>query len=82
MSPFSGEGVNMAMLDAAELALALAEQTDWSAAVATYEARMFARANEAAAGAAAGLDGAIAEDGLAHVLGFFRSMQAAAAPGA
>jgi 2-polyprenyl-6-methoxyphenol hydroxylase-like FAD-dependent oxidoreductase len=81
MSPFSGEGVNMAMLDAAELALALASEADGSRAVAGYEERMFARARDAAAGAAAALDGAIAEDGLAHVLEVFRSMQPTAAAG-
>jgi hypothetical protein len=42
---------------------------------------MFARARDAAAGAAQGLDGAIAEDGLAHVLEVFRSMQPGIAAG-
>jgi len=73
MPPFSGEGVNMAMLDALELALALTEHADWSRAVADYEERMFVRAAEAAAGAMQGLD-FISEDGLAHVLGHYESL--------
>jgi 2-polyprenyl-6-methoxyphenol hydroxylase-like FAD-dependent oxidoreductase len=74
MSPFSGEGVNMAMLDAAELALGLVEDSDWSRAVAAYEARMFARAAEAAAGAMEGLD-FVSEHALAHVLAHFEEIQ-------
>lgn len=73
MSPFSGEGVNMAMLDAAELAVALADHppSDWSRAVAAYEEQMFVRAAEAAAGAAAGLEGFFADDALAHAVAHF-----------
>jgi len=73
MSPFSGEGVNMAMLDGAELALRLLEEPDWSRAVARYEEQMFVRAAEAAAGAREGLD-FVSDDALAHVLEHFRSI--------
>ncbi len=70
MSPFGGDGVNLAMVDAAELAVGLADAvtaaTDPSAAVASVEAAMFARAAGPAAGAAAGVDGAISADGLGH----------------
>src|SRR5659263_353519 len=52
MSPFGGDGVNNAMLDAAELARLLIERSDWAAAVAEYEALMFARVVESAEGAA------------------------------
>jgi putative sterol carrier protein len=51
MAPFSGEGVNMAMLDGLDLATQLAATSDWSEAVAGYEERMFERAASAAAGA-------------------------------
>lgn len=74
MPPFSGEGVNIAMLDAADLALSLAESSDWTRAVAGYEERMFARAAEAAAGAVEGLS-FVSEDALAHVLAHFQSIQ-------
>ena len=56
MSPFGGEGVNAAMLDAVELARHLVGSPDWREAVRTYEAEMFARvagpAGEAAEAAA------------------------------
>jgi len=77
MPPFSGEGVNMAMLDAAELALGLAEDSNWSSAVAAFEERMFVRAAEAAAGAMQGLD-LLSENGLEHALEHFRSIQQSA----
>ncbi len=48
MSPFGGEGVNAAMLDAAELARHLIEDKNWPDAVRAYEAEMFERVTEAA----------------------------------
>lgn len=82
MPPFSGEGVNMAMLDGAELALALAADADWSRAVKGYEEAMFERAAAAAAGAMQGLD-FVSDHALEHVLEHFRELQrelAAAGP--
>lgn len=64
MSPFGGEGVNLAMRDAADLALAIADADDWREAVRGYEAAMCARAEVAAAGAAEGIASAFADDGL------------------
>ncbi|MDE1994502.1 MAG: FAD-dependent monooxygenase [Rhizobiaceae bacterium] len=52
MSPFGGEGVNAAMLDAAELGRQLLENEDWRNAVRTYEADMFERVVEPAEHAA------------------------------
>ncbi|WP_076346653.1 FAD-dependent oxidoreductase [Paludisphaera borealis] len=72
MSPFTGEGVNLAMIDAADLALALADADDWRAAVRDYESKMFARAEIAAAGAAEGIESAFLDDGLERTL---RQMQ-------
>jgi len=72
MSPFSGQGVNNAMLDAAELTFALSHALekggDWIEAVRLYEVVMLDRAEEASAASAQGLDSAIAPDGLAHTL--------------
>jgi len=73
MPPFSGEGVNIAMLDATDLALSLAGSADWNRAVAEFEERMFARAAEAAAGAIEGL-AFVSERGLDHVLEHFAAM--------
>jgi 2-polyprenyl-6-methoxyphenol hydroxylase-like FAD-dependent oxidoreductase len=57
MSPFAGEGVNLAMIDGADLARAIiAHPDDIETAFAAYEAVMFPRATEKAAESAAGLE--------------------------
>ncbi|MET7797283.1 FAD-dependent oxidoreductase [Streptomyces decoyicus] len=62
MSPFSGMGANLAVLEGCELARALAEHSDQDAAVRAYEAVMLPRAAEAAEFAALGLANAISAD--------------------
>jgi 2-polyprenyl-6-methoxyphenol hydroxylase-like FAD-dependent oxidoreductase len=68
MSPFGGDGANLAMQDAAELALALVGDGDWGESIRGHESRMFARAALAAAGAWEGIQEAFSEDGLAHMI--------------
>jgi 2-polyprenyl-6-methoxyphenol hydroxylase-like FAD-dependent oxidoreductase len=61
MSPFAGEGANLAMLDGAELGLALAAQPA-EAALAAYEQAMFPRSAAAAAQTAASMEMIFAAD--------------------
>lgn len=72
MSPFGGEGVNAAMLDAAELGRLLTEVPDWRAAVRTYEAEMFARIAEPAALAAEAAATELSHDGIKLTLDHLR----------
>jgi 2-polyprenyl-6-methoxyphenol hydroxylase-like FAD-dependent oxidoreductase len=76
MSPFAGEGANLAMLDAAELALALVEHgEDAEAALTQYEAALFPRSAAAAAESASGLEMCFNADAPRGLVDFFMSMQ-------
>jgi 2-polyprenyl-6-methoxyphenol hydroxylase-like FAD-dependent oxidoreductase len=72
MSPFAGEGANNAMLDGAELGEALAAgRDDVEAALAGYEAVMFPRSAEAAAGSVQGMTMCLAPDAPAGLVAMF-----------
>ncbi|QXV57028.1 NAD(P)/FAD-dependent oxidoreductase [Amycolatopsis sp. TNS106] len=74
MSPFAGEGANLAMLDGAELGLALAANPgDVEAALGTYEAALFPRSEASAAESAESLVLCFAEDSPQPLLDQFAS---------
>ncbi len=72
MSPFAGEGANLAMFDASELALSIAGQPDnVEAALAAYETGMFARSAASARDSAASLETIFALDAPKGLLAMF-----------
>lgn len=76
MSPFAGEGANLAMLDATELGLAIASHgADLEAALAEYEAALFPRSAEAARQSAFGLETCINADAPRGLVAFFQAME-------
>lgn len=79
MSPFAGEGANLAMLDGAELAQALlAHPGDVEAALTAYESALFPRSAAAAADSAGNLEAMLSADGLERVLAQFAGYAEAA----
>ncbi|WP_413760543.1 FAD-dependent oxidoreductase [Streptomyces sp. MMBL 11-3] len=79
MSPFAGEGANLAMLDGAELALAIAAHPgDTEAALSAYEKDLFPRAKASAAASAAGLENMFGEHALERMTEFFTAGPGAA----
>ncbi|GAA5013220.1 FAD-dependent oxidoreductase [Streptomyces hyderabadensis] len=74
MSPFAGEGANLAMYDGAELALALAaHRGDTEAALTAYEQALFPRSEASAVESAGSLDSMFGPDGLKRMVDFFTS---------
>lgn len=72
MSPFAGEGANLAMLDGAELGRAVAAHPgDTEAALAAYEAALFPRGEASAVDSAGSLDLMFGDRGLERLLDMF-----------
>jgi 2-polyprenyl-6-methoxyphenol hydroxylase-like FAD-dependent oxidoreductase len=77
MSPFAGEGANLAMYDGARLAIFLADHPgDTEAALVAYEAELFPRAAESARESADGLEIIFREDSPQGLLDLFRGFDA------
>jgi 2-polyprenyl-6-methoxyphenol hydroxylase-like FAD-dependent oxidoreductase len=68
MSPFTGEGANLAMQDAADLAAILTTSANWDADIATVEQAMQSRAAESAAQADEAIQKAFSPDGLDYMV--------------
>lgn len=68
MSPFSGMGANLAMLDGADLAHALIESPTIDDAIRVYETVLLPRSIQAAEGAAEGINSAFSPDSATQTL--------------
>lgn len=78
MSPFTGEGANLAMFDGAELGLAIAAHPgDTEAALTAYEEALFPRSEASATESADNLDHMFGEHGLEYMIEFFTTGPAA-----
>ena len=75
MSPFGGEGVNLAMFDAAELGRLLVESDDWRVGVRRYEEEMFERAVEPATHAGEAIATLLSHDDLAFAIEHLNRIQ-------
>ena len=77
MSPFAGEGANLALQDGAMLGRALAEHGgDVEAAFAAYEADLFVRAEASATDSAAGLAMCFNDEAPDSLVDFFNRLGA------
>ena len=74
MSPFAGEGANLALIDGADLARAILDHDDLDTAIAVYEKTMFPRAAKSAAASQKGLDTMFVDGPPRKIVRFFRTM--------
>jgi 2-polyprenyl-6-methoxyphenol hydroxylase-like FAD-dependent oxidoreductase len=74
MSPFAGEGANLAMIDGADLARAIIENDDIDLALRAYEKTMFPRGAKSAKASHASLNMMFAKGRPWRLIAFFQSM--------
>ena len=74
MSPFAGEGANLAMIDGADLARAIIANDDLETALLAYEKTMFPRGAKSAKGSASSLNMLFTKGRPWRLIAFFRSM--------
>jgi 2-polyprenyl-6-methoxyphenol hydroxylase-like FAD-dependent oxidoreductase len=74
MSPFAGEGANLALIDGADLARALIESHDGNDAIVAYEKTMFPRGAKSATASAKGLNTIFTDGPPRKLVAFFRGM--------
>ncbi|WNV85627.1 NAD(P)/FAD-dependent oxidoreductase [Umezawaea sp. Da 62-37] len=78
MSPFAGEGANIALIDGADLARELLSGADVETALTRYEKTMFPRGAKSAAGSQKGLDMMFVDGMPLKMIMFFKAMAVAA----
>ncbi|RRQ89661.1 FAD-dependent oxidoreductase [Streptomyces griseofuscus] len=79
MSPFAGEGANLAMYDGAQLAEAIAAHpNDPELALTAYESTLFPRSHASATESAVSLDTMFSDNGLSQMAAFFTADPSAA----
>lgn len=77
MSPFAGEGVNLAMFDAADLALAIINADDFEQSIKDYEEKMCTRAAQSADESARNLNIFIGPGNTGQIVAeFFKNLMA------
>jgi 2-polyprenyl-6-methoxyphenol hydroxylase-like FAD-dependent oxidoreductase len=74
MSPFAGEGANLAMIDGADLAREIIGNEDLETALGNYEKTMFPRGAKSAAGSQKSLNTMFVDGPPRKLVGFFRAM--------
>ena len=74
MSPFAGEGANLAMIDGADLARAIIANADGSAAIAAYEKIIFPRGAKSARASARSLETMFNDEAPRKIVAFFNRM--------
>ncbi|QDZ15818.1 FAD-dependent oxidoreductase [Humibacter ginsenosidimutans] len=76
MSPFAGEGANLALIDGADLASELLSHDDPASGIAAYERRMVPRGAKSAKASQKGLERMFNEKAPKQIVSFFRRMNA------